>query len=165
MIDPWKLALAAWLCLLAACANPFQPNEEEPWAGAEVEAPSENVLWTVSGMALERSGFPVGSEADPTTLVMNTGWKVNLAPFKGQGFRERASLRLNSLGNKRWRVEVRVDKETNEDIKRPMDPSMAKWESAGQDLDAADLILRRIRATLGETLPAKDAQPKAKAKG
>jgi hypothetical protein len=42
---------------------------------------------------------------------------------------------------------------------------MAKWESAGQDLDAADLILRRIRATVGETLPAKDAQPKAKAKG
>lgn len=145
--------LACALAFVAGCKSPFA-EPEAPWPSRELAAPSENIAWTVCSMALTKSGFPVGTGADPSTLTIVSGWKTQLAPFRGDGFRERAHLALEPTTPGHWRVEVRVERESNMDIKRPMDPSYAKWEPAPDNADAAELILERVRAFLSSEMPA-----------
>lgn len=147
--------LAAALAFVASCKSPFS-EPEAPWAGRELAAPSENIAWTVCTMALAKSGFPVGTGADPSTLTIVSGWKTQLAPFRGDGFRERAHLKLAPTTAGQWRVEVRVEREDNMDIKRPMDPSYAEWKPAPDNAEAAELILERVRAFLSSEMPAAD---------
>lgn len=151
--NAWLAVLAAVLVCVASCKNPYSVPEE-PWPNRELAAPSENIAWTVCGMALTKSGFPLGTGADPSKLTMVSGWKTQLAPFRGDGFRERAHLKLAPTTAGRWRVEVRVERENNMDIKRPMDPSYAQWKPAPDNVDAAELVLERVRAFLSSEMPA-----------
>ena len=144
---------AALVCaVLGLVGCQLTPKIDPAWSTAELAAPSENVLWAVAGQELQRSGFPVGSDADPSTLVMRTGWSTHLAPFRGDGFREQAEVRFESVAPERWRVEVRVLRENNMDMKRPIDPSSAEWEAVADNSERAAVILQRIRARLGEKL-------------
>lgn len=118
----------------------------------EVDAPSENVLWAVAGQELQRLDFPVGSDADPAKRVMLTGWRTSLAPFRGKGHRERAELRFESLGSARFRIHVSIERENNMNLSRPIDPSYAEWEAAGQDEATALVLIQRIKGRLGEKL-------------
>lgn len=150
---PFVAALAFALAG-AAC----QMSSEQPplWQTGEMEVPSENVVWTVAGQELQRMGFPLGSDANPINLRMETGWKTSLAPFRGQGYRERAELQLTRLEGGRYRVEVRVAHEANNDLASPLDGSRAKWEATPDNVEAAQILLQRIRARLGAEF---EAQP------
>jgi len=117
------------------------------------------VLWTCAGMALQKQGFPVGTGADPTTLEMTSGWKTSLAPFRGEGFREQAHVKFELVAPQRWKLQVRVERQTNMDVKHPMDASSAEWREEADDLDVSNMIVQRIRALLEEPLEVK-APPK-----
>lgn len=140
--------VAAGLC--AACK--MGPKHEPAWATMEVAAPSENVLWAVASQELQRMGFPLGIGADPRQLTMSSAWKTQLAPFKGDGFRQRAEVRFEARESGRFEVLARVVKEINNDLVRPLDPSHAQWESAPDDFESATLLLQRIQARLGSKL-------------
>ncbi len=144
--------LSGACCALALAACNSGPKYPANWKTAEVAAPSENILWAVASQEMQRMGFPLGAGADPSLLVMSSAWKTQLAPFKGDGLRQRAEVRFEVLKSGRYGVEVRVVKEVNDDIVRPLDPSYAKWIEAPDDVETAQVLLHRIQARLGAKL-------------
>ena len=65
-----------------------------------------------------------------------------------KGFRERATVRLEPLPERRYGVHVRVERETNESL-RPTDPVHAEWKSAADDEEAAQRLLQYVRSFMG----------------
>jgi hypothetical protein len=148
-----RLFLLAALVLsfaLGAC----QTSKRYPpqWSTSEIEVPSERLLWEVTVFALEKERFPVGTQLDPTTLTAVSGWRNSLAPFKGKGRRERAEVRYKAVGPRLYRVEVRVEREINQDPVRPMDLSYAEWESAPDNQEAANILMQRIKSWIAPGL-------------
>jgi hypothetical protein len=136
------LALAAAACFSA-------PKHEEVWVADEVTVASDRLLWEVTRFSLEKGGYPVGSGMDPTTLVATSGWKTSLAPFRGKGWRERAQVRYQRVAPGRYRVQARVEKQLNMDVVKPLDLRYAKWESGPDNMEAARILLERIKAWVG----------------
>lgn len=140
------------LCAVALVACNSGPKYPANWKAAEVSAPSENILWAVASQEMQRMGFPLGAGADPSLLAMSSAWKTQLAPFKGDGIRQRAEVRFEARKSGRYGVEARIVKEINDDIVRPLDPSYAKWIEAPDDVETAQVLLHRIQARLGAKL-------------
>lgn len=153
-------AIAACLLFVATLPSCASSGSEGTWQTDEIGAPSQNVLWTCAGMALQKYGFPVGMGADPTTLVMTSGWKVSLQPLRGRGKREQAHIKFEPAGPKRWTMHVRVACEKNMDIKHPLEIASAEWKADPDDLEAANVIVQHIRALVGEPLEVKAAEKK-----
>ncbi len=144
------MSLACVLLFICACQTERKYPAE--WISAAASAPSERVLWSVALDALQEQRFPVGAGADPATMVALTGWRYSLAPFKGQGFRQRVRLRLESSEPGKYTIFLQVEKDTNEDLARPMDLRYAQWEEAADDVDAANILLSKIQARVGNSL-------------
>lgn len=145
------LALALCLVPLAACASTKKKDERGP-VSAEVTVPSGNILWKVTLLALEKTGFPPGSGHDPGNMIARSGWDMSLAPFKGDGWREQAIVELERLGDKRFLIDVRVTHERNDSLTNPLDPTMAKWVKEEDNLPRARLVMQHVQAVLGETI-------------
>ncbi len=141
--------LASLLLALASCLGTSGSSNPELWQTGEVTTASERILWEVTVLSLEKHGFPVGTGVDPTTMEATSGWRYNLAPFRGQGFRQRAIVRYESIGPGRYRVHARVEHQVNMDITRPLDARYAKWEQAQDDPAQAGVLLQRIKAWIG----------------
>ena len=144
------LALVLCLCPLVGCAS-TKGDERGPVA-TEVTAASDRILWMVTLMALEKTGFPPGSELDPSTMVATSGWNMSLAPFKGDGYREQAVVELDRLGDKRYLIDIRVKRERNDSLTYPLDPTVAEWAREGDNIDRARLVLQHIRSVLGDDM-------------
>ncbi len=139
------LACAALLALCAAGCSSTKPK----WVEADVEAASERVLWQVAMLAMEKNDFPPSAEQDRAGGVAVSGWRISLQPFKGKGYRDQCEVNFSSLGERKWHVKVRVRRETNEELARPLELPRAKWEPAADSEDSARLVLRYIRTLLG----------------
>ncbi len=141
-------------CLLAcfACRSTGDPEAEGIWKEIEVEAPSDRVLWNLTLLSLQNLGFPFGSNMDPTTGVVETLWKTDLQPFRGEGTRLRAYLRLTPCEPGRWKVRARVQRENNMALVAPLDPSRAEWKEAPDDERMAAVLLQHIQARLGRKI-------------
>jgi hypothetical protein len=145
-----RAAIAALLFAAAGCqsAGPERSEAER----VEVAAPSDSILRQVTLLALDKSGFPPGTEAARADLQVTSGWDTSLAPFKGEGFRERAVVRYERVEGGRYGVEVRVARERNDELERPLDPALAKWKSEADNEERARIVLQHIRAMLGQEL-------------
>ena len=142
-----------WLALvalvLAVCLPSCASSRPDPsWQSAEVKVLSENVLWQVTRVALEKNNFPLGAGIDQTRLCAISGWNHSLAPFRGKGWRERCYVQWKRRGEGRWTVEVRVERDRNDDISHPLDLSYAQWEPDPDDSERARLVLQYIRSLL-----------------
>ena len=140
-------AFVLGLCL-SACAT----TGPESWVEDEVDAASQRLLWQITAIALEKEDFPVGTGVDPSTEEVTTGWRLDLAPFKGEGFRTQAHVRYEKAAPGKYRVFVRVARESNEDLAHPMDPSYAKWKRAPDDTVQAQIIIQHIKAWMAGDL-------------
>jgi len=146
---PALLALVA-MTFFASCST--TPSEPDPsWISGEIHAPSEGVLWTSTLTNLGRLGYPVGSQANRAAMTIVTGWKNQLAPFRGKGFRQKVDMSLvrqaefNDQGHPIWDVTLRVMTQANMSLVRPLDPSYAEWEWRDDDALEASIILRHIQ--------------------
>jgi hypothetical protein len=156
---------SAWmrscLCLLlaAGCAS----TGEESWHEGSVVAPTERVLWQVTVLALERNAFPVGSGVNPSTLKAVSGWRVSLAPFKGDGYREQAHIEWtrDEAQAGRWNGRVRVHRQRNENLSKPLDISYAEWEDDPDDLERARLLFNTVKALLGGEFKVEAREPRS----
>lgn len=156
------LALFLSLCLLPSCAS----THDEAWVEGDVEAATDRILWQVTVIAYERNGFPIGSGMNPAEMKAVSGWRVSLAPFKGDGFREQAHVHWtrDAKDARRWHAKVRVARQRNENLSKPLDISYAEWEDDPDDADRARLLLNTIKALLGGEFklnggPARAARP------
>jgi hypothetical protein len=147
------LALAT--LALSACST--TPKEPDPvWVESEMDAVSRQLLWELSTVALSAANYQVGAGADPSRLELKSGWQTHLAPFSGKGFRRRAEVRFEALGDRRYGIGVRVARQANMAVADPLDPRMAEWEWRADDTDAARILLQRIKSTAGAQLEFED---------
>ncbi len=146
----FALASIALSLISTGCASTDDGDDGGAWAEIEVNAPSVEVLWQVTRLALQRENLPVQNRFNDLNHTTTTGWHVSLAPFKGDGFRERAKVRFETLGPGEFELAARVIRETNECLARPLDISYAEWESADDNEARAKILLQRIRAYLGD---------------
>lgn len=155
------LAFAA-LALLPGCATTAPPQ----WQSANVTIGNERLLLEVTEIALRKISFPVGAGLDPTHLRATSGWKISLAPFKGKGWREQATVQYTRLSDGKYVAAVRVERQRNDDIVKPMDLTYAQWESDPDNVERAGVLLRFIQSLLhtGDEVfaPAEAAPPPPK---
>ena len=143
-------ALLLALCLaFAGCAS--APPEQ--WLEDEITASSDRVLWDVTILALQKSGFPLGASLEPGKLDATSGWMISLAPFRGKGFREQCEVRYTPESEREYKVAVRVRREKNDDLLHPLDLSYAEWVPEPDNADRARIVLQYIRALLATTRP------------
>jgi len=151
------LRLAATLLLLAAAGCKGPGREPDPaWQVSDVAAPSDRVLWKVALLSLDRQGYPLGSGLDPSSMELVSGWKSQLAPFSGKGFRTRAELRMEPVEKGRWKVRARVAKQINKSLSRPLDPSYAEWKWVPDDTVSAQILLQHVRSFLETEIELRD---------
>jgi hypothetical protein len=143
----------AAVCLLFAASCQLPPPKAE-WREEHVVASSERVLWEVTILALEKTGFPIGAKLEPGKLVATSGWMISLAPFRGKGFREQCEIRYSPESEGEYKVEVRVRREKNEDLLHPLDLSYAEWVAEPDNPERAQIVLQYIRGLLGTSRPA-----------
>jgi hypothetical protein len=149
------LALAwALVPALAGCAS--APPEQ--WLEDEITASSDRVLWDVTILALQKSGFPLGASLEPGKLDATSGWMISLAPFRGKGFREQCEVRYTPQGPRTYKVAVRVRREKNDDLLHPLDLTYAEWEPEPDNQDRAQIVMQYIRSLLGTTPGAKKSR-------
>ncbi|MFN0243353.1 MAG: hypothetical protein ACKVWV_10720 [Planctomycetota bacterium] len=144
---PWLRALALF-CLV--CASGCMSSRPEPgWVRAPVVPASDRVLWEVTALALEKTGFPIGSGFEPGSRSGTSGWRMSLAPFKGKGFREQCVVRFAPSGPDDLTAEVRVIRDKNDDVSHPLDPSYADWKPEPDNVVRAQIVLQYIQSMLG----------------
>ena len=136
---------AALLIILTACSSTPEPG----WVESEAPTVSRRVLWEVTRIAFEREGFPqIAPGFDPVNNTVTSGWRTELAPFSGQGFRERAWVKYSTSDTGNLSIEVRVQREVNKNLARPLDPQYADWEEARDSKERARFLLQVIKGSL-----------------
>ncbi|MEZ6005168.1 MAG: hypothetical protein R3F17_04035 [Planctomycetota bacterium] len=114
---------------------------------------NSRVLFEAVVLGLQKEGFSVGQGADPGKNEVVTGWRVNASPFKGKGYRERATVNFSPAETEgESLVTCRVERETNESF-RPLLEGSAKWERAPDPEDVPKRVLAFIDAYLQPGLP------------
>jgi len=135
----------ALLLSLSACSSTPDPV----WVESSAPTVSRRVLWEVTRIAFEREGFPqVAPGFDPVNNTVTSGWRTELAPFSGQGFRERAWVKYSTTDTGNLSIEVRVQREVNKNLARPLDPQYADWEEARDSKERARFLLQVIKGSL-----------------
>ncbi len=132
--------------LVAACAS----TRSEDWVEGDVTIASERVLRQVATLAMEKNGFPPGAEAANAERTVSSSWKVQLQPFKGEGTRSRAHFEYDEKTAGVFHVSVRVEKETNEELAKPLELTHADWTSGPDDEEMASRILRYLQTLIGK---------------
>jgi len=144
-----RIALGVVLMLALATSCRSTSSADGVWVKGNITIASERVLRQVATLALERNGYPPGTEDVGAKSTVSSGWRVELQPFKGDGTRSKAHLKYEEKAPRTWLVSVRVEKETNEELAKPLELARAKWESAPDDRDSAARILRYLQTVLG----------------
>jgi hypothetical protein len=147
---PRWLPAALPALLLSACLTPSEPDPT--WSEAEASIASRRLGLEVAAQAFESQGYQIGTGLDTTAGRVLSQWKVSLAPFRGDGQRKRAEARLEPLSTGRYRLQVRVQVQANVNLSDPLDISLAEWEWRPEDTVAADILLQKMLALLGEPL-------------
>ena len=140
------VAIAATLFLtLPSCSS----TPDSIWVESAAPTVSRRVLWEVTRIAFEREGFPqIAPGFDPANNTVTSGWRTELAPFSGQGFRERAWVKYSTSDEGNLSIEVRVQREVNKNLARPLDPQYADWEEARDSKERARFLLQVIKGSL-----------------
>ena len=142
------LALLLSILTGASCAS--SDKEPEPnWTESELSAPTDTILWKIALASAQKMGFPIGAGLDPTTMEFTTGWKTDLHPFKGKGFRTQVHVKMRPIRSGTWAIEARVKKQLNQSLIRPLDLAYAEWEWTGDDVETARILVQHVRSYLG----------------
>ena len=148
---PVAFLLLALAACFASCAA-FNSTPEPVWIEKEVRATNDPLLMDCTALALQKSGFPVGSGIDPGRLVAVSGWQISLAPFRGKGYREQCEVRYERIVPGRYKASIRVRHEKNDDILHPLDLTYAQWVAEPDNPDRAHTVMQHILSLLGSGL-------------
>ncbi|MEQ1894630.1 MAG: hypothetical protein ABL998_18980 [Planctomycetota bacterium] len=153
--------------LVTGCKSVARQEAEEEkkaqWRSLEVAAPSDRMVWQLMLLALQSQGFPLAAGTDPGARQVESGWKTDLQPFRGEGTRSKATLKLAPIEKGRWKLEARVRVEKNQNLVTPLDATRAEWEPTADDPMTAQVLLGHVRARLRPELELEE-KPEAPAK-
>ena len=151
-----KLVVLLLSVLSVACTSVARrealDNKVARLCSLEVSAPSDRVLWQLTLLSLQNQGYPLAAGTDPGARQIETGWKTDLQPFRGEGQRRQVVVRMEPLERGKWKLEARVRIEHNQNLVTPLDAARAEWESAGDDEIGARVVLQHIAARLAPEL-------------
>jgi len=141
------------LLVCGACGSmTLYPEPDANWREAEVESPSDRVLWKIILLQVERLGYPITGGLDPSSGEIRTGWRTNLQPFSSKGHRERAEVHMKPVEKGLWTVSTRVQRQINKALADPLDPSRAEWEWDAEDVVGAEILLRHVVSAMSPQL-------------
>ena len=138
---------------LCACGS---MGSKPIWTEAEIPAASDRVLAEVTRMSMSKAGFPVVAEMDPQSKKITSGWDTDLAPFRGDGFRERSIVQFTPARPGRYTVQIRVQREVNMDIVRPLDLTYAKWEPDTDNEARGQRVMQYLMTMINEGFEVND---------
>lgn len=148
----WLYVAPVLLLGLSSCAL-FERQIRPHWIEGKVKCNSESVLYDVIHLSLENASYPVGMGADGSARQIVSGWFRSGAPFKGKGYRQRATVEYAPVSGAITRgefvVRVRVQREINESF-RPLDPRYADWEESPDNPEEGERVLQYIRSFLAQ---------------
>lgn len=154
------------LVLASACTSVARQEsldaKEARWQSLEVAAPSDRVVWQLTLLSLQTQGFPLAAGSDLGARQVESGWKTDMQPFRGEGERRRAVVKLTPLAPGRWKLEARVRVEHNQNLVAPLDPVRAEWKAAADDEAGAKILLQHIGARLRPELEVGKSAPEAR---
>jgi len=144
--------LCALLCLFVSCDSVARKEaeaaKEEHWKSVEVSSPSDRMLWQLTLLSLQSQGYPLAAGTDPGARQVESGWKTDMQPFRGDGERRRATIKMTPLEKGRWKLEARVKVEHNQNLVAPLDPVRAEWKPAADDDKQAQILLQHVQSRL-----------------
>ncbi|MCP3914944.1 MAG: hypothetical protein GY711_05275 [bacterium] len=146
MIIRYAISVLASAFLACACSS-LTPIDPE-WVDGQVQTRSEKVLYDAILISLRKADYPVGMGADSGARKVVSGWLNSASPFKGKGYRQKATVTYEPVGADRFQVNVRVEREINDSF-RPLDPSMADFKPAPDDTAHARVVLQFIVSNVG----------------
>ncbi len=162
-MNRWLAVLVLWVPVTTSCDSVARREEQEEklarWKTAEVAAPSDRMLWQLILLSLQSQGYPLGAGADPGAGQVESGWKTDLQPFRGDGRRWRAVVKMTALEKGRWKLEARVKCEKNQNLVTPLDPVRAEWQHYPDDQAAAQILLQHIQSRLRPELEVQPLTP------
>ncbi|MGH7150546.1 MAG: hypothetical protein ACREIU_07605, partial [Planctomycetota bacterium] len=99
--------LLAGIAALAGCQALGLSRPPERWQEVAVTGVGVDDLWTVVTTSLNQHDFR-RLEIDRAAGTGESGWDVSLHPYSGGGWRERAHVRVEPVGERRGKVGVRI---------------------------------------------------------
>jgi hypothetical protein len=112
-------------------------------------APDREIVFDVAARTLRQQGYSIDLEnSSPETGVLVTRWTTQLAPFSGQGQRDKATVWVREVpGHANYYVvEANVVREQNMEIVQPGNPIKAEWENAQRVPEVERILVRQIES-------------------
>jgi len=139
------LVLSALVLLpLAACSGGGAATGTAPSDG--FPAPSKDFVFNVSAEVLRKQGLsPSMEESSRQTWTVVTHWRNSPAPFSRQGYRERATVKIQDVPDRPgyYFTETQVVRQQNDNIKDPSNMVVADWSNEQRDGDR-ELAINRL---------------------
>jgi hypothetical protein len=149
--EPVGMKRSAWipgaLLLLAACQSGGKTAGVERTDG--FPAPDREIVFDVAARTLRQQGFAIDVEnSSPETGVITTRWSTQLAPFSGQGQRDKATVYVRDVpGHPNYYVvEANVVREINNEIVQPGNPIKAEWGNAKRVPEFERILVRQVES-------------------
>lgn len=147
MISKVLIILVTALSMMSCSSVELPIDEAGRWEEFVVkDSPPRRDLLLACEYAVERAGYPQGKTDEQRGTVFSD-WKVNLQPFRNQGRRYKAILRVFVVGDQVI-VRSRVVAERNVETDDTLDSSAAEWEDLGEDIQRSRTLMQFLRSQL-----------------
>jgi hypothetical protein len=110
-------------------------------------APDKSLVYEAAADALRQQGMtPDSSVSSPDQGLLVSRHKLVMAPFSGQGHRDKATVRIQEdpARPSYYTVEVNVTREMNGNITEPSNPIAASWGNPERVTELENVIRARI---------------------
>jgi hypothetical protein len=110
-------------------------------------APDKSLVYEAAADALRQQGLtPDSSVSSEAQGLIISRHKLVMAPFAGQGHRDKATVRIQEdpARPSYYTVEVNVIRETNSNITEPSNPIAASWGNPERQAELENIIRARV---------------------
>ena len=140
-------AVLTALLVLSACSGGNRRADTRGLKSDGFPAPSKELVVMAAEQVVTEQGYAVERDGTCTERgVLTTRWRTQMAPFSGQGYRERVTVRVSEIEGRAnyFDVETNVIREVNMNLQEPSNPVMAEWKNPARQVEMENLITRRV---------------------
>ena len=144
------IAVALGACTASGTikANSFLASEDTAGATSDgFPAPSRDLVWQSAMNVIREAGYvPDPNLSQKESGHIETRWRLALQPFSGRGHRERVTVQVVKVPQKRgfYRLETNVMRQANDNISDPSNPLAADWTEGQRNAQVEHLLNQRV---------------------